>query len=242
MKITNKLFFRLNIGKSWDFTRTACLGNEIYNRLNLSSAPRINYQKGRIDLLNKLLNGESELRNLDSRLLAREDVYGLIEQQKRVDIASKRSPRLIFMDSFSDLTDQQFHSKEHGTFYTNYSDLKQERMPELETNGLLNLNEFGANLRLFEQSIRSKWARDVQVFYVHFPKDFEERTKMSERADRILEEVEGVASKSHAFHSIQIPTKFVEKDPSDGHPYHFSEKTFEYAASVINLKLNQNLN
>ena len=131
--------------------RVACMGEDVLKGLNLSFN-LINHQKNRADYIIRSHENHDlkpKLNKLNKHFI-RKDIVPLILQQ-RDDIFSYRQPKIFFIDSYSELTDQKFKHKNEGwEFLSNYSDLSHDDdfSSMFENLGLLQIEEIENNYEL----------------------------------------------------------------------------------------------
>lgn len=163
--------------------RVACLGSEIINRLRLQKS-LINHQKSRVDFLLEISNNP-RIKPIAKKIypfLARSYIAGTIKQQES-DFFSYKKPDFIFMDSFSELTDQMFVEKNtRKIFLANYSDVKHDKnfISRFDNNGLLSIDDLYQNYDLFFSKISFIYP-NVKVIFIHFPTVLDTRYSFRER-------------------------------------------------------------
>jgi len=150
----------------------------------------VNIQKGRIDtLLGYRYN--PRLRPNTARTapdFLRKDLIPFKAQQEAFASSSANPPIALFMDSFSELTDQLFTERQtRGSFCANYSDVEHSEAftRDYECPGLLNLEDIEEYNRHFYEAIRAHFGR-IPIIYFHFPIDFEKREKFRARYSAIV--------------------------------------------------------
>ena len=89
--------------------RVACMGQDVLSLLNID-VPMLNVQKGRVDYLNNIAdNPKRKARTAQVvTFIPRNDIKGLVLQQEIRYGNSLKAPIALYMDSFSELTDQLF--------------------------------------------------------------------------------------------------------------------------------------
>lgn len=213
--------------------RVACLGNEILKRLKLEHG-LINHQKSRIDFLLEL-NNKPTIYTDDREIypfLRRTYIAGTIKQQKS-NFFNKRQPNLIFMDSFSELTDQLFINKKTGKqFLANYSDINHniDFSTTYACSGLLPLEDLEYYYEQFFTNLFQVYPH-AKVFFIHFPTTLELREKFCLRGQAIITIIDRLSQKYENLYSIAVDDKLVfksnnESDELKDFPYHYSEITY----------------
>src|SRR6266702_6650977 len=122
--IKHTIKWKLN-SKCWILGRHACLGLDVLNLMG-NIPPVYNIQKGRVDyLLDILDNPQKRARSMKVEpFMERKDIVPLITQEEHFLSRPSRPPSLVYMDSYSELTDQLFvHKKDRWRFCCNYTDL-----------------------------------------------------------------------------------------------------------------------
>lgn len=219
----------------WILGRVACLGQDVLELI----APKKtlwNIQKGRVDYLNGIIKS-TKMRARPERtinFLDRSDIAPLIVQQWNVCWLGFRKPSVIYMDSFSELTDQLFSSRQGGwNFCCNYSDLFHTDLfnDSFESLGLLELGNLEIAYRAFFNKLRLIYG-DVPIIFLHFPVKLDSRKKYYIRFEAILSCIEKLADEDTALHSVSIEDSIVDwpevkianlKD----FPYHYNSATYE---------------
>lgn len=220
--------------QSWVFSRTACLGNDVFE-LGDYGLPRLNIQKGRVDLLTATLD-KMPLRRPSMNIykaLRRKDVWPLIEQQFNAKWCLSEAPAFVLLDSYSELTDQAFKERKTAAqFYCNFSDLQTSALPThgIEALGLLDLTTIEERYRDLFARLQSRWP-GVLIFFLHFPTSLETRVLFVERALKIREAVESIASERLDVISIALPEGFAKRPTGTtpeliDFPYHYDHETY----------------
>lgn len=229
--------------------RVACLGNEILVRLKLAKG-LINHQKSRIDFLLELDKNPAIYTDASMvyPFLQRTYIIGTIEQQ-RSNFFYKRKPNLIFLDSFSELTDQLFVNKQTGKkFLANYSDIFHSNSfnEVYNCSGLLPLDGLEDYYEKFFNKLFEVYPQ-TDVFFIHFPTTLETRDKFCIRGRLILKIIDHL-SKIHPYlHSISIDDSLVfksedESDELKDFPYHYSETTYcAFVDKIRNILVNKKI-
>ena len=220
--------------KDWFLGRHACLGVEILKHYD-QLPKEVNFQKGRSDLLHDYWKRPMDLpRSIAlSDLMQRDDVLPLIRQLEFFYCLPKRAPKFIFMDSFSELTDQLFVNKKDGwKFCCGYSDISNsENFSALyECLGHLPLERLkSAYIALFDL-FEDRWGV-LPIYFLHFPITLETREIFNMRYNHIVKVIEEISSVRPNIHSIRIDESNVAW-PVDApkhlksFPYHYDQSTY----------------
>jgi hypothetical protein len=237
LKLLN--YFRVYKG-DWVMGRVACLGQDVYKLLNLN-LPIINYQKARIDYLNDVFS--KTIRNTQAiqaiPYIPRDDIKGLVLQQEALRIYNE-SPKALYMDSYSELTDQRFLSrKQKWSFYANYSDIahSEEFKNKFESQGLLGINDILDQYRQFFSLFRLNYG-SVPIIFIHFPIKLETREKFKLRAAEIKNAIDLLKNDFQPFYSFEVNDEIVDWPKTnlteiDFFPYHYNQDTYTYLANQI---------
>jgi hypothetical protein len=220
--------------------RVACLGQDVFKLLNLNP-PLINTQKGRIDFLSDVLNNLNCKPHTNDTLkyINRNDIKGLILQQE-LFCKYKKPPVALYMDSYSELTDQRFfHKKNKWSFYVNYSDIahSEEFKGKFDSQGLLGLSEMMDQYYQFFSLFRLNYG-SVPIIFIHFPVKLESREKFILRATEIKNTIDILKNDFQPFYSIEVNDEFVDwpkanSSEKQSFPYHYNLDTYVYFANQI---------
>jgi hypothetical protein len=162
-----KDFFVRKRQKDWIMCRVACLGKDVIKLLDLDYL-LVNIQKGRID------NDESNSRlNIQKIIphIKRHDIQKIIYEQKIRYKFLNNAPKVVFIDSYSELTDQCFNNFSNNyKFYANYSDISHSSKfkLEFESLGLCDLNEIEMYYIEWIKNITGKYGNSIPIIYFHF--------------------------------------------------------------------------
>lgn len=219
--------------------RYACLGAAILETLGRSYKIQ-NIQKGRVDyLLNAVVDPARICRPAKTiKYLDRPYIAPTIDQQSW--FCPEVRPELVFVDSFSELTDQLFRHRQDGwQFCCNFQDINHstEFSNEFECLGLMNLDTLEVAYDSMLRLIDLRWP-GVPVAYIHFPDALETREKFVERARRIREVVEVCALRHSNLYSFSVPNAIVSRPKNvepgmEDFPYHYSQATYDAFAEMI---------
>ena len=221
--------------KPWILGRVACLGLDTYQLLN-NRLPLYNIQKGRVDylyMINTIKPAATTAADRVMKYIIRDDIKALILQQAFADFSFATAPQMLYMDSYSELTDQLFVSKNSpASFCCNYTDLSNEFTNEYTALGLLPENEFIEHYRVFFSFIRQKYG-SIDIIFIHFPCKLETRETFVKRHHLIKEAINIVHTLFPPFYIHEVPDNIVAHAAGDDFPYHFSANTYLYLKEVI---------
>mgnify|MGYP006441516425 CR=1 FL=1 len=229
----------LRTNDPWVFSRTACLGNDLYRLLSLPM-PRLNIQKGRADEL--IRRHDADDRSWISAryftCLARPDIWPLVLEQELRWWMPRRPPEIVLMDSYSELTDQLFRDREESnSFCANFNDLKRSQTL-LRNHGLLNIDVLPDLYTQFFSMVHERWPHTPIVF-IHFPTHREVRPKFLERADAIRDAVERIAMGDSRLISLKMEDgqgvrhSSGNSDTDDPFPYHYDSGVYTYLLELL---------
>lgn len=233
-----KRFLLYSFPKQYVLRRTACLGSTVAKKVGLDS--HINHQKSRIDYLmdihtNKDLSAKPEA---VKQYLKNKAIFSCIKDQQ-YDFFMYSIPKMIVMDSFSELTDQLFvHKAEGWKFLANYSDINHtaEFLENFRCEDLLPLESLYDAYDAFFAELFGMYK--TKVIFIHFPTTLDERKKFIIRGNEIKRVIDDLAKK----YSLLFPFSLsdteifhaVDKDgKKDCFPYHFGEKTYDNFQEII---------
>ena len=130
------IFPRVKRKDRWVLSRTACLGNDVYDMLDLNTK-RINLQKTRIEALTRNKSSRWLIPREIKKVIVNPSIQKLVYEQGDKRWRKLHAPEFILMDTFSELTDQEFGvAKTSYRFYCNYGDLLEI---ERESGSIINL-------------------------------------------------------------------------------------------------------
>lgn len=220
--------------------RVACLGNEIINRLEIQQG-LVNHQKSRVDFLLELANNPriKPLAKDIYSFLDKKYISGTIKQQES-DFFSYKKPDYIFMDSFSELTDQMFVDKISGKkFLANYSDIKHDEnfKNKFENTGLIEASDLYKIYDDFFNKVSNIYP-NTSVVFIHFPTILDKREKFQERGNLIINTINKLSIKYLFLYPVSLEDKFIfksedENDELKDFPYHYGSETYEKFAEQI---------
>lgn len=219
--------------------RFACLGTAVLEALGRRYKMH-NLQKGRVDYqLQAMAEPARTCRpELAVPNLARDYIAHTLVQQ--ATLCPEFRPEMVFVDSFSELTDQLFrHRKEGWQFCCNYLDLNHTNAfaDSFESLGLLDLAGLEQAYETMLQTIEARWP-GTPVAYIHFPDALEPREKFVQRAREIRRVVERLAARHARLHSFSVPEEIVKRpevvEPGlEDFPYHYNKATYQAFADMI---------
>jgi hypothetical protein len=220
--------------KDWFLGRHACLGYDVLKYFE-NLPKEVNFQKGRADLLIQYWHDKSLLpqSNQLSHFMGRDDVLPLIRQLEFFDCLPKRPPKLIFMDSFAELTDQLFLNRSQGwQFCCGYSDLAHDAKfsSQYDSLGLLPLDELkNCYLKLFDL-FEERWGI-CPIYFLFFPIALETRQLFIDRHIAIVNAIHEIAKSRPHLHPIAIDESLVAwpknmPESLKTFPYHYDETTY----------------
>jgi hypothetical protein len=222
----------------WIMGRTACLGNDLLKRLDFNMAV-CNVQKGRIDyLLESWLDNDNLTRAKEVvPHIIRNDIKNLIVQQQVLYSPLFSKPKLVFMDSFAELTDQLFQCNgKHWSFCANYSDIEhsKEFKNKFSCKGLLPEEDIENKLDSFIININAMFG-EIPIIYVNFPTALDDRKKFKNRGEKILSAASKAAKKYSHFYSFSIDESIVDfpENTQVEFPYHYCDRVYDTFAEKI---------
>lgn len=216
-------------------SRTACLGNEIIDRLYGKEIVNINFPKNRIDLLSTKTTQKIKLLSLYKMFTRYDILSNSIYMQNQLFYDKSIKPKAIFFDSFSELTDQRFtHKKQSFSFYCNFSDLNSDAdsfKNNIISEGLLEIGELEKYYRLVFEKCIDTW-EEIPIIFIHFPTKLDNREQFKQRANSIEKTIEKLSIQFNNLYSITVDDDFVDfaKTVNEEYrklPYHYHDKTYE---------------
>ena len=237
---------KLHIEKgTWIMGRVACMGQDVLKLLEIDST-LVNVQKGRIDYLDNIwkLKTNKVSSNKVIPFIKRDDIKLLIFQQQILYKFRKKKPLMLYMDSYSELTDQKFfNKKDKWSFFANYSDLNHTTKFKdyFDSKGLIDTNILQDKYMSFFKDFR-KFYGDVPIVFLHFPVDLDNREKFKIRYSEIKDAINKVKLEFENFYSFEVNENIVDwpqPKSKDNFPYHYNKETYIDFAKQIN---NSNLN
>jgi hypothetical protein len=182
--------------KEWFLGRHACLGYDVLKHFD-NLPIEVNFQKGRVDLLLSYWGDKALLpkSRLLASFMARKDVLPLIRQLEFFDCLPKNPPKFIFMDSFSELTDQLFFDRVEGwRFACGYSDIEQSE--DFNTAyagmGLLRMEDIEKYYIKLFSLFENRWGK-VPIYFLHFPIALEKRDIFRARYSAIMSAIDSIS-------------------------------------------------
>lgn len=256
-KYIKKLFFKFNklfqeflilykvknkIHKNYVLGRTACLGQDVFKMLELD-VEFINFQKARIDVFE---NSKKIKNTYALNYVVRDDIKSLVKELSLIKyFFSFNTPKFILIDSYSELTDQNFvHNKcKEINFFCNFSDINHNE--NFKTNftylGLLDLNLIDFYYRIFFQKLSTNYP-NCKIIFIHFPTKLDTRLKFIDRGNKIIDVIENLSKEFNNLYSIKAEDKIVDFPINDkkqfinAFPYHYNYETYrDITNKVINV-------
>lgn len=237
-RLKQSFFYGLYRNLRWRFFangiigRHACLGDEVFGLLNVQSFE--NLQKNRIDLI---LGGRQSVASIPDLpdIVPGSKTRGLIARQKLDFFKFLASAELLVMDSYSELVDQCFESE--GTqFYCTYGDIKKERLRDLESFGLLSLDDLSAHYsEFFEKCFYIN--SDLKIIFMHYPTIKEERALFLNRAKKIKDVIVALErqyeGRLHQYWIDENQAAAANVTDSDPDTYHYCKTLYGVFAEEI---------
>ena len=231
----------LNRNANWVLGRVACMGQDTFKLLNID-VPIQNIQKGRVDYLNDLI-AQTKFKARTNQIIPhiiREDIKGLVLQQQVNFVFKRKPPIALYMDSYSELTDQRFYyKKDKWSFCANYSDINHSLKFKntFDARGLLSVDELYDNYQVFFKNVRVNYGL-VPIFFLHFPVKLDKREKFQTRYSKIKEAIDKVKTEFEPFYSIEADENIVEWPEErlpglENFPYHYNKSTYKNLADKI---------
>lgn len=160
----------------------------------------------------------------------RKDIYPLICDQEEFNWDNYFwSSKYIFIDSYSELTDQKFiHKSEGWSFCANFGDLLHTNKFNtiFECEGLLNLTKMEEYYRVFLNYIKVNYPKKI-VILINFPANLDIRLKFKNRADQISLVYRNLAKEFSFVRLLLINDEFIVPNELDNYPYHFGKLTYD---------------
>lgn len=223
--------------------RVACMGHDVLSLLNCD-VPILNIQKGRVDYILDVMTREHLRARPEEAapFMARQDIIPLVAQEADLTWLRLRPPLAVYMDSYSELTDQLFvHRSREWRFCCNYSDVQHSAEFEslFQAMGLLPVEDFLMYYRRFFFMLRKRWGA-IPVVFLHFPTTLDARSIFQSRSMRILECISQVAQQFPPFYSLTVDPESVDWPETkvlglERFPYHYSEHTYRELAEQVRL-------
>lgn len=237
------LRWRLRVrNQDWVLGRVACMGQDVYKLLNIK-LPLFNVQKGRVDYcfetkMNPKLKTQA---NKVSEFIERNDIKLLMVQQESCGGRySRRLPAALYMDSYSELTDQMFVQKSSKwRFCANYSDITHTAKfkRQFESIGLIPVENLLDYYRNYFKLFRDEYG-SVPIIFLHFPVTLDNRDKFHVRHKYIMNAIIQVSKEFQPFYSF-APDESIVGWPEEivpgleNFPYHYNQETYNNLAEQI---------
>ena len=230
-------------------SRCACLGNDVLKLLSdrqiLQSTSIINYQKLRVDGFVKSFTEKSSRLGFHSisRHFPRLDIRVCISMQSnRIFLKSGFTPKYIFIDDFSELTDSKFRMFKNGfTFFSGVGDLdsKFRLSNKIENLGLMPEEKITQAYDDFFKTCFTRWP-DTRIFFLHFPTKLDSRSLYRDRGQTIRESIRILSSKYVNVFSFDCPVSLVDfglDANARSFPYHYSNDVYEWFSFNLSKKI-----
>lgn len=226
-------------------SRSACLGNFVFEKLPFQEYETLKFPNSRVDLLLKHPNKIDFLEL--SKVNFRENGILLSLVSQSYDFFAFKNVDIVYMDSFSDLTDREFMSKKYGySIYCNYSYYGEKKDDDLlfSHNGRLNLELAQRYYDDFFDKINRTYNKNNQlkIIFLHFCTKLDSREAFKQRALKIKEIIDNLAKKYTNLHSISIDEDLVLAGHENKNfttieaksmPYHYAQTTYDYYAQKV---------
>ena len=220
--------------------RVACLGQDVYKLTNCN-IPVINFQKARVDYINEILKDQNlkvKTRKV-FKYFKREDIIKLILQQEFFNFY-RNPPTALYMDSYSELTDQRFVDKmDKWVFNANFSDINHNDNFKEKFNsfGLLEPSDLLFEYRNFFETFRKNYG-SIPIIFIHFPVKLDKRKKFKLRFEEIRKAIDILKIEFEPFYSIEVTESIVDwpnDNPKDNEkfPYHYNQKTYKFISDEL---------
>jgi hypothetical protein len=177
-----------------------------------------------------------------AQFMARKDVLPLIRQLEFFDCIPKHPPKFIFMDSFSELTDQLFVNRTEGwRFSCGYSDIEQrgDFNTAYAEMGLMHTEDLQKNYEDLFRLFENRWGK-VPIYFLHFPIALEKRDIFRTRYSAIMIALDTISESQEHIYSVKIDENKVTQpinllDTLKDFPYHYDRNTYFEFAKLIHL-------
>ena len=220
-------------------SRTSHFGDFVLNKLETETFAVKNHHKSRIDYILECSKNENYTvkANFLKPYTIRDDIQALMEQSQN-NFFGYYNVKAIIMDSFSELADKLFISKDGWAFCSDYTDV--DHSGDFDDNfrceDLLPFNQLKAYYIDFFNKLKETYG-EIPVIFLHFPAKFDNREEYRQRAMFINDIISELAGKYSNLHSINVDDELIVKNELDDFPYHFSNETIEAFLNKI-LELN----
>lgn len=211
--------------------RTACLGNFVLNKYEKKYGRIVyrNQQKVRVDMFVDYIKGcPKPITKSVEDFFGRRDIIPLIRQQEELPWETVNYRKSLIMDSFAELTDQKFVSKESGAaFACHYSDIEHNKtFDELfECEGLMAIENMEGFYRDFFSLIENRYGI-IPVYFIHFSTKLDNRIFYKKRADEIKRVMIMLEEEKSYIKNVFIDDDDVIGMDNDAFPYHYGEYTY----------------
>lgn len=231
----------LNRNRNWIMGRVACMGIDVFKLLNIDTSV-LNIQKGRVDYLNSFFEN-SKNRTQAYKVysnIKRNDIKSLIFQQQFGYGTKNKPPLMLYMDSFSELTDKRFfYMGNKWSFCANYSDINHSSKfkRKFVSEGFLHQDNLIEQYNKFFSFFRKTYG-NAPIVFLHFPVKLDSRENFKIRYLKIKEAIDKVKDKFKPFYSFEVDEKIVDwpEDSSNelkNFPYHYNKETYQNLTDQI---------
>ena len=243
-KIYDKLKYHYWVcWKSVVITRTVCLGNWAFERIDTKKLKIVNYGQNRVDFAlnvhqDKSTNADAfEILKYTKKEYRSYKNYYWAEEQ---DLFKHKRVKAFVIDSFSELVDQLFVEKEgKHSFCTIYRTVKDTKLCDLyDCLGLLDIDLIKKYYLAFFKELRKVY-QDIPIVFIHFSTVFETRENFIARAVQIEKAIDEI-NREENMRIIQIKPRIVEHHETDPNVYHYSKNTYDDVAEQLAEVLNEN--
>jgi hypothetical protein len=236
-KIKNIFFVKKG---RWIMGRVACLGQDVY-KLTGISIPLVNYQKARVDYINEISN-KPDLKSKTIQVykfIKRKDIRNLILQQEIFNFFQK-PPIALYMDSYSELTDQRFVEKnKKWAFNANFSDISHNKgfKEKFKSLGLLEGSDLLESYNSFFKTFRRNYG-SVPIIFIHFPVKLDGRDKFKLRYIEIKNAIDVLKNEFQPFYSLEVDEDIVDwpeenSFENEKFPYHYNQNTYKFLSDKV---------
>ena len=217
-------------------TRTVCLGNWAFERIDVKRLKIVNYGQNRVDYALNIHQNKSTkadafeiLKYTQKEYRSYKNYYWAEEQ----DLFKHKKVKAFVMDSFSELVDQRFVSRKNSrSFCTIYRTVKGTKLCDLyDCLGLLDIDLIKKYYLEFFKELRKVY-QDIPIVFIHFSTIFETRENFIERASKIEKAIDEINRKEN-MDIIQIKPRIIEHHETDPNAYHYSKKTYDDVAAQL---------
>jgi hypothetical protein len=214
-------------------SRTACFGSDVILQTALKTKV-YNVQKARLDLLSeKQIPKVISIKNLFAlfglvrRNITNLEIVQLLCRQQMLRFWSFRNVKAIILDTYSDLTDQEFIDNQNCRFFLHHSDVISDRLQDgnLQAHGLIHPEKFAYSLDLFMKIVEERFGT-VPVIFIVFPTLKEKREKFIKQNEAIVEILNRAREKYSNLKIISLGSEYqlTSEDLKDPYVYHYGRE------------------